>query len=290
MIENSKQNTPQLSDHEAFQLSTLELESRLKGSSRSAILEIAALLVAIGFPPLFGAAGFDTKTAIIVDGVLLLLLFSRSRDLLRYKNIKAILVRQLKIATKQRVRADKLYDLSILDPLTGLHNRRFGEQRLREEIARSETNSEPLAVILFDLDYFKEINDKFGHAGGDLALREFSRKLRRAIRSCDVPVRMGGDEFLLILPECPTDNVGVILSRIQSPEIEYRGEKISIGYSFGRAHYQYTDTAKTLIARADQVLYAAKSSRPEISSLPKSPVEAKLVGEADADSRSRQSE
>jgi diguanylate cyclase (GGDEF)-like protein len=68
--------------------------------------------------------------------------------------------------------------------------------------------------VLIDLDYFKEINDQFGHAVGYLALKEFSRSLRKAIRACDMPVRLGGDEFLLVLPECPRDKVIVILQRI----------------------------------------------------------------------------
>ena len=162
----------------------------------------------------------------------------------------------------QRIRANKLYDLSILDPLTGLHNRRFGEQRLEEELARSERNGDPLAVLLFDLDYFKEINDQFGHAAGDAALKEFSRRLKRAIRACDVPVRIGGDEFLVILPECPREKVDKILERIGTPEIRLNGQVISIRYSVGRAHHQVCDTTESMLHRADEILYAAKASRP----------------------------
>jgi diguanylate cyclase (GGDEF)-like protein len=77
-----------------------------------------------------------------------------------------------------------LYGLSIVDPLTGLHNRRFGDQGLKQEIIRTERNNQALAVLLLDLEGFKEINDQHGHAAGDLALREFSRCLRRAIRAC----------------------------------------------------------------------------------------------------------
>jgi diguanylate cyclase (GGDEF)-like protein len=208
-------------------------------------------------------------TLLAVDAVLLLILISRGYELRRYRNTRLILAKQLEIAAKQRARADQLYGLSILDPLTGLHNRRFGEQRLSEEMVRSERSPEPLAVILFDLDYFKEINDRFGHAVGDLALKEFSRKLRRAIRACDVPVRMGGDEFLVVLPECPREKVDPILSRIGTPEIEFNGQKIPVCYSTGRAHYQYSDTTEALLGRADEVLYAQKAARAKSSNLPK---------------------
>jgi diguanylate cyclase (GGDEF)-like protein len=145
-----------------------------------------------------------------------------------------------------------------------------------------------LAVIVFDLDYFKEINDKFGHAAGDLALKKFSGRVRRAIRACDVPVRIGGDEFLVILPECPRDKVDVILSRIGTLEIEFNGEKISVCYSAGRAHYQYSDTTAALLGRADEVLYAEKAARPQSLNLLKSAVEAiPTKEEENADLRDR---
>jgi diguanylate cyclase (GGDEF)-like protein len=117
-------------------------------------------------------------------------------------------------------------------------------------------------VVLFDLDYFKEINDKFGHAAGDAALREFSRRLKRAIRACDIPVRLGGDEFLVILPECPRDKVNVIVERTGTPQIEFNGEKIHVCYSVGIAQYQPSDTSEAMLARADQVLYVKKQARP----------------------------
>jgi diguanylate cyclase (GGDEF)-like protein len=229
-------------------------------------------------PFLLGRVSSDhLGTVLVIDAFLLLISLSRGYDLIRCRHTRLILAKQLEIAAKQRVRADKLYGLSILDPLTGLHNRRFGEQRLTEEIARSENSPEPLAVVLFDLDYFKEINDNFGHAAGDLALRAFSRRLRRAIRSCDVPVRMGGDEFLVILPECPRDKVDTILSRIGIPEFEFNGQKIPVRYSVGRSHYQYSDTSKALLGRADDALYAQKAARPNGSNLANGAVEQNSV-------------
>jgi diguanylate cyclase (GGDEF)-like protein len=115
--------------------------------------------------------------------------------------------------------------------------------------------------VLLDLDHFKEINDKFGHAVGDLALKEFSRSLRKAIRACDTPVRLGGDEFLLVLPECPRDKVRVILERLGTPAIHCDGIKIHVCSSSGNSQYEYGDTSETLLARADEVLYAKKAAR-----------------------------
>jgi diguanylate cyclase (GGDEF)-like protein len=275
MSEDIKQNPTKMSDHETFRQSIAELDRSLTRSWRTTIAEIVTVLAALAAPFLLGKiiSNDQLEMIFIVDGLLVLILVSRSYELVKHRQTKLILAKQLEIAAKQRTRTDKLYGLSILDPLTGLHNRRFGEQRLAEEIARSERSGDPLAVIVFDLDYFKEINDKFGHAAGDLALKKFSRRVRRAIRACDVPVRIGGDEFLVILPECPRDKVDVILSRIGTLEIEFSGEKISVCYSTGRAHYQYSDTAEALLGRADEALYAEKSARPQSLNLPKRVVE-----------------
>jgi diguanylate cyclase (GGDEF)-like protein len=266
--EESALVTPEASNHEMFRQTIEELDRNLVTSRRGSIAALLATLVAMAGSFVFAtlSPNGDWETTGIVDGVLFVALIFLVYTIRRHKNTKAIrdrLSQQLDISIKQRIRAEKLYGLSILDPLTGLHNRRFGEERLKEEIARAERNSDALAVLLLDLDYFKEINDQFGHAAGDLALKAFSRKLRKAIRAVDVPVRLGGDEFLIILPECPRENVDVILSRIGSPQIEFNGESITIGYSVGRSHYQVCDTPETLISRADDTLYVQKADRPE---------------------------
>jgi len=171
------------------------------------------------------------------------------------------LIEQMEAAVKQRVRADKFYGLAILDPLTDLYNRRYGEECLQKEITRAERHGYDLAVIVMDLDNFKQINDQFGHAAGDEVLKEFSRHLKRAIRACDVPVRMGGDEFLVVLPECPRENVHIILSRLKPFEVIVNRQKIVVSYSRGRAQYQVSDTSRALIQRADELLYAEKAGR-----------------------------
>ena len=263
MTDEIKPNAPKPSDHEIFRQGSAEFERVSVKQWRATTVEIAIVLAALIAHFLFArmfANNYEAKD-LVLDGCLILILISRSCDLVRQRQIKAVLASQMKISARQHRRADKLYGLSILDPLTALHNRRFGEQRLSEEIARSEKEREPLAIVLFDLDYFKDINDKFGHAAGDLALKEFSRRLQRAIRACDVPVRLGGDEFLVLLPDCPRTKVDAILSRIGVPEIESNGQRIAIGYSTGRAHHQFTDTSETLLGRADESLYLEKVRR-----------------------------
>jgi diguanylate cyclase (GGDEF)-like protein len=151
--------------------------------------------------------------------------------------------------------------LWILDPLTGLYNRRFGERRLDEEVSRAATTGTPLLLVSLDFDRFKTINDQHGHAAGDAVLQEFSRRLRRAIRASDVAIRVGGDEFLLILPECPTNQLETVLSRLAAFNLELAGGTVHVSYSQGVAKYQVGDTAKEMLERADGRLYAEKAKR-----------------------------
>jgi two-component system cell cycle response regulator len=204
----------------------------------------------------------------LVRGLLVLMAVVSVHTLRHQRRLKVLrnrLVEQMDAATKHRARAERFYEMSILDPLTGLYNRRFGETRLREEIARAEKSGDPLQVLALDFDRFKEINDQYGHAGGDLALKAFARRLQRAIRACDVPIRVGGDEFLVILPECPPDKVQTILSRLNSIEVNLDGQKVRVSFSRGVAQYQINDTPETIIKRADERLYAEKAKRPFVN-------------------------
>lgn len=240
----------------------LQLGRRLKTGFRHAAIELFALVVAAGFVFwLFSVSAGYIGVKLAVAALILGTLVGHCVQMLRLHECGMLVLKHLEITAKDRAKTNRLYDLSILDPLTGLHNRRFGEQILQEAIDRSEKSGDALAVVLIDLDYFKEINDQFGHAVGDLALKEFSRSLRKAMRAFDTPVRLGGDEFLLVLPDCPRDNVGVILQRIGTPAIQCEQITIHVCSSSGSAQYQYGDTVETLLSRADELLYAKKAAR-----------------------------
>lgn len=225
-----------------------------------ALILLFASLVMLSWPDSVGH-----YATVIVQGLIALMLISDGYMLYQHRQFKLFRQRlglQLQTAITQRQRADKFYGLAILDPLTGLYNRRYGEECLRKEIARAERQNYDLAVIVLDLDHFKEINDQFGHAAGDLVLREFASRLKRAIRACDVPVRIGGDEFLVVLPECPRENVHIILSRLGPFEVILNRQRVVVSYSRGNAQYQVADTPHTLVQRADEVLYGEKAARP----------------------------
>jgi diguanylate cyclase (GGDEF)-like protein len=151
-----------------------------------------------------------------------------------------------------------LRNLAMIDPLTGLYNRRFAEQRLAAEVARSERRGHPLTVLTLDLNNFKEINDTYGHPAGDQVLQEFASRLNQVIRGSDLAVRLGGDEFLVVLPECTLEQLKLVLERLQSFELDWHGQKIPVSFSAGWKDYEMGERPEEMLARADQALYKSK--------------------------------
>lgn len=154
--------------------------------------------------------------------------------------------------------SDLLRTLAMIDPLTGLYNRRFAEQRLAAEVARSERKGHPLTVLTLDLNDFKQINDTHGHPAGDLVLQEFAARLNRVIRGSDLAVRLGGDEFLVLLPECTLQQLELVLGRLGSLEVDWHGQKIPVTFSAGWKQYEMGERPEEMLERADQVLYDRK--------------------------------
>ena len=167
---------------------------------------------------------------------------------------------QLSMMGRLEDRAAELHRLATIDGLTGLYNRRYAEQRLAAETARSRRYGHPLLVLALDLNDFKEINDTYGHAAGDLVLRQFAEKLNAAVRISDVAARMGGDEFLAILPECPAEQIQAILKRLRPLEVEYEGHKLPVSFSSGWVGYETGESIEQFLDRADRTLYVDKRS------------------------------
>jgi diguanylate cyclase (GGDEF)-like protein len=172
---------------------------------------------------------------------------------------------------KMETLAQEIYKVAILDALTGLFNRRYIEQRLEDEIARSQRYGSALAVIMFDVDGLKQMNDKHGHTAGDKLLRAFAERLKKATRGSDASARYGGDEFLVVLSECTSENVQRVLTRLEELYVELEYEKVAISYSAGWANYAVGESAGELLSRADAALYARKRAakgQPEASNAP----------------------
>jgi diguanylate cyclase (GGDEF)-like protein len=151
--------------------------------------------------------------------------------------------------------------LADLDALTGLHNRRFFHETLAREVARAHRYDRKLALIVFDLDDFKEINDKIGHLAGDSVLAEAAGRMRSVVRSADIACRVGGDEFAVVLPESSLDDADQLYRRIQNA-VSARpiGQVGKVFLSAGVAELRPEDDAITFFERADHALYRAKDA------------------------------
>jgi diguanylate cyclase (GGDEF)-like protein len=157
----------------------------------------------------------------------------------------------------------RIEELAELDELTGASNRRSIMRLLEEEIARCGRNGSPCSIALIDLDWFKRINDAYGHPTGDEVLRTFSITTFANIRSVDRFGRYGGEEFLLVLPDMDTERAARALDRLRTiiADLDWSafspGMKVTI--SAGVATLNPSETSDTFLARADSALYAAKA-------------------------------
>jgi diguanylate cyclase (GGDEF)-like protein len=157
----------------------------------------------------------------------------------------------------------RIEELAELDELTGASNRRSIMRMLEEEITRCRRNGSPCSIALIDLDWFKRINDAYGHPTGDEVLRTFSITSFANIRSVDRFGRYGGEEFLLVLPDMDTERAARALDRLRTIIAELDWSAFSPGMqvtiSAGVATLQPNENSDTLLARADSALYAAKA-------------------------------
>lgn len=156
-----------------------------------------------------------------------------------------------------------LYERATTDPLTQIHNRAFGLQRLDECLRLGSRTDDPTAVVLIDVDHFKRLNDDHGHAAGDVALRAVASALRGAVRNTDVVSRHGGEEFLVVLPATDADGAQVLAERLRSAvrelSISFDGEPLRVTASLGVASAEAGAVdLESLVRRADEALYRAK--------------------------------
>jgi diguanylate cyclase (GGDEF)-like protein len=157
----------------------------------------------------------------------------------------------------------ELSDRAERDSLTGLANRRTLDQRLKEEFDRAQRYSTHLALVLVDIDDFKQLNDRFGHQLGDDLLRSFATSLSTSRRELDLVARFGGEEFALVLPGTPAEGARAVAEQIRRAvsALELngpRGEPIRVTASFGTADFPGCATLDELVACADERLYEAK--------------------------------
>jgi diguanylate cyclase (GGDEF)-like protein len=151
--------------------------------------------------------------------------------------------------------------LADLDALTGLHNRRYFHETLARECARAHRYERKLSLIVFDLDDFKEVNDRIGHLAGDAALAEAAERVREVVRTSDIACRVGGDEFAVILPESSLDDADQLYRRIlNSVSTRPLGQAGKLYLSAGVAELRPEDDPVSFFQRADEALYRAKEA------------------------------
>jgi diguanylate cyclase (GGDEF)-like protein len=246
----------------------------VRGYSIFVILLLTFAVISLTLPAVLTGAEtvFKIKLTEVVFGLITLIVVFNI-----YTIYQEVLIKRLRRQLLER--QDHSYilrNLAMIDPLTGLYNRRFAEQRLAAEVARSERRGHPLTVLTLDLNNFKEINDTYGHPAGDQVLQEFASRLNKVIRGSDLAVRLGGDEFLVVLPECTLEQLELVLERLSSFELEWQGQKIPVTFSAGWKDYEQGDRPEEMLAGADQALYTNKraTKKPMPTTKPKAKVKA----------------
>ena len=180
---------------------------------------------------------------------------------------KDVLVTRINSLFKVKEFHDKINEVSTTDELTGLHNRKYLQERLDAEISRARRYKTPLSCLLFDIDFFKVVNDMYGYEWGDVLLKNFADKLKALIRKEDVLTRYGDEEFIVILPNTSEDNAFLFAERfrrsIEKMEFIPAGEEerhpitVSGGISTYPCLANVEEDANTVIRYAEHALYNA---------------------------------
>jgi two-component system, cell cycle response regulator len=164
-----------------------------------------------------------------------------------------------------RTRLEQTVEMAVLDPLTGLHNRRYMNSHMKTLFEESAHRGKPVSVLVIDIDHFKAINDNFGHDAGDSVLREFGMRLKRNIRGIDLACRLGGEEFVVVMPDTDLEKAYLVGERLRqciAATPFFAGERhgaLEVTASVGVAALELPDdTPDRILTRADQALYCAK--------------------------------
>lgn len=195
------------------------------------------------------------KAKINIDSEVYYFLVSAS-DIDISRGVSAVILTDI----SEQVKAKKaLMLLTLNDALTNVGNRRFFDQKLSEHITLSERYNTPFSLMLLDIDFFKKINDRFGHDVGDKVLIEFSNLIKNSLREGDVFARIGGEEFAILLPLTTKDKAYILAQKLREMVESSKGIT-PITVSIGLVQYEKGDEDKLLVKRADAVLYKAKET------------------------------
>lgn len=193
-----------------------------------------------------------------------IVLDAASRIMLANQQLQAELVAARAEIDEHRAKVKALTAEARTDVLTGLPNRRALMEDLERRFEQWRRHKVPLSLIMLDIDHFKSINDRYTHAGGDMALRHLGEQLRTALRQMDVPARYGGEEFAVILPGTKLPDAINVAERLRATiaagSFLYEEQRLQLTASLGLATADASDTVSSIVERADQALYAAKQA------------------------------
>jgi diguanylate cyclase (GGDEF)-like protein len=272
-IHTGKPNSSPLEGSDAFRAQ--QAESGLRQIARrewwlwfsaTFVVTLSTLVLLLSsFPSLFrhGEHFYEIRSDQARWGGLCLLLLFNGWMLYRQWSFR----RQRKQLSRQNAVSDapaaQISDPSGIDPVTGLHTRGFIEQQLGKEIARARRQNTALSLATVHLDEFAEIKKRYGQSAIDSALKELARRLKKACRGSDFAVRLAGDDFLLVLPECNLGEVQTVLNRLGALEMVCSGRKINLAYTTGWVDYQPGDLPADLLKRAAQLLHLYENAAKE---------------------------
>lgn len=223
-------------------------------------LAITHMWIATTETPLFNVISLTVTSVLIVLLVNLLnlmdhvMVYQFAINVIAANALFGIAIPQLKAYNKT------LEDMVFTDTMTGVASRHYMEQKAQLEIIECQQKSVPLSLVVFDLDDFKNINDRFGHVAGDKALRRVSRAAQESLRKTDIIARYGGDEFIILLPGASLKDAKAIAEIVRQTISQISIKSTSLSSSFGIACWQAGDDYMDLFSRADQALYKSKTN------------------------------
>jgi diguanylate cyclase (GGDEF)-like protein len=222
-------------------------------------------------PPWWKSVWFESATALFLVTLIWIVLRTRERSMVTRQMKLESLVRErtheLELEKEQLTLArEAIREQAIHDPLTGLLNHGAIRETLCREINRSQREGTTFTILLIDIDYFKQVNDKYGHLAGDDVLRELAQRLTGSIRTYDSVGRYGGEEFLLIMPDIDSSQergrIEALHAAVCANPTQIRDMQVNVTCSIGVSMYSgvASITAEQILDRADKALYRAKAN------------------------------
>ncbi len=176
-------------------------------------------------------------------------------------------IKRWRYAQRLRDNVQQSMELAVTDPLTGLYNRRYMETQIETLVDNAANRGKSLSILTLDVDFFKKVNDTHGHDAGDMVLKELSERIKENIRNVDLPCRVGGEEFIVVLPDTDINVAEKVAERLRRSvgsklfDVPDLKTGLNITISIGLSAYEgSSDTMEAMFKRADQALYKAKDS------------------------------